>query len=459
MARGQADEARERLKKERADASAEGEEELSAGGKSASVDDLRTTAAARAKAARDMASAAEPPGIKDTRAKEREQSVMAALLGHPALEGVLSEDQESLCAKAKRMLWRDSEAPGAFDPLVWAKRTAAEIQPPPPAAGDVPSQADLARICTEAATRQCKVLMQGMVSREEMEDATQEGQQGQQAVMNAVNSLNATGKGKRLHKASALTVRMIDKYTTAIKQCKQLGNEVPEALTALLKDEQAKYKRYALIAAKVDSGGLEVLEYFEESEFFDKETHEDYLRMEKLMQKDKKRRLESSRGGAQYQPQHQPQYQPQYQQQFQQYLPQPPPILAPIGGQAQGFGGQGLGAQPGGQQQFGSMGRGRSMVKPAWMTQGAGGGAASFVQHAAGLRLKSSSGKMVHFPGDRNLAAPPHSAGAGGAFPNSNTCWFCGTAGHEAFECGQLRGYFAAGKIDVQGHPSAEFQL
>jgi hypothetical protein len=29
---------------------------------------------------------------------------------------------------------------------------------------------------------------------------------------------------------------MIDKYTTAIKQCKQLGNEVPEALTALLKD-------------------------------------------------------------------------------------------------------------------------------------------------------------------------------------------------------------------------------
>jgi hypothetical protein len=296
----------------------------------------------------------------------------------------------------------------------------------------------------------------------------------QAAIQNALNSLQSSGKGKELHKASARCVNLLQEYKAAIKEIKEDGQPVPARMTKLLQTEEARYKQLGLIAAKVDSGSLEVMKYLEDAEFFDPDAHKAYIEAEKLCLKDKKRRLEASGGGSQKSgnfqqlggfhqhggfQQHGGGFQPQgggfQQRQFQ-------------GGGYQQRQFQGGGFQPQQQQQqqgfggLGPAGRGATATRPSWMTHpnggGGGGGGATFHNHAAGLRLKSASGKMVHFPGDRNLAAAPHSAGAGGSFPNSNTCWFCGTVGHEAYECGQLRGYFADGKVDVQG-PQGEFPL
>jgi hypothetical protein len=112
------------------------------------------------------------------------------------------------------------------------------------------------------------------------------------------------------------------------------------------------------------------------------------------------------------------------------------------------------------------MGRGITRTLPAHITQQqqVQGGSAGFKRMGAGLRLvntlPSATGKIgvVHLP-DRNLVTPVSSQSVGGSQPNNNQCYYCGTMGHDMFECPTLRRYFSEGKVDPFGHPHAEFQL
>jgi hypothetical protein len=245
-----------------------------------------------------------------------------------------------------------------------------------------------------------------------------------------------------------------------VKEAKAIGG-VPESLTASLKKEREQYDLYAVIAAKVHAGSLDVLEQLETSQHFDKSAYERYRELEKDLAKDHKRQRNAygfgdgggyaGGGGAR-------------------------------GGYGGGFGG-GFGGSSGGgggNRNFGNfqppiaggppgIGRGAGAVIPAWAAGGrqqAAGGQLGFRMGSQGLRLVGVAGKVVHLPPPptgRDLTTPVRSVGAGGQQANPSQCWFCGAAGgqgHEVFECPKLRGYYAAGKIDQAGHPVAgEFPL
>jgi hypothetical protein len=58
-----------------------------------------------------------------------------------------------------------------------------------------------------------------------------------------------------------------------------------------------RYDLYALIAAKIDCGSLEILDHIEESEYQNKSALETYRAAEKSLAKDKRRKLDAKGGG------------------------------------------------------------------------------------------------------------------------------------------------------------------
>ena len=414
--------------------------------------------AAADQAAKDKQASGGPGWSLNDVVNKREQLVIEEVLGTD-LDVLLDSDDTTglrITKLARRKLFEFSNQnrnDAQFKAAEWAQDTAARLQPPAPAKSEMPDPEQLGRLMATEAQKAANGVAVQMQEKLEEESGRLDDSVG--AVAAAINSVGcSSGKGHNLYKKSAETLARLKGLQQSVKA---IVGPVPEVLAKMLKKEQDTYKLLGLCAAKVNQGSLDVLDWMEDQSYFDSDAAKQYREAEKQMDKEKKRKATGNHYGY-VAPMSQPVY-----NHVQQY--------APRGGQAQQvqFQGGQQQLQQGGQhfqQQGGGMGRGITRTLPAHITQQqqVQGGSAGFKRMGAGLRLvntlPSATGKIgvVHLP-DRNLVTPVSSQSVGGSQPNNNQCYYCGTMGHDMFECPTLRRYFSEGKVDPFGHPHAEFQL